>query len=125
MAASRELPLATPVQLALAYDMTLLARHRSWIKSSRIVLLAVALLFAQLGVASHPLHGGGEGQKVELNCAFCVAGAHWQSGSSAPTLHHFESSYAVVESDVRHVCQVAFVVTPRLTRGPPSSTSCL
>lgn len=105
--------------------MYLRIRHRSWFRTSRIVLLAMALLFAQLGVASHPLHGGGEGQKVELNCAFCAAGVHLQTGSDAPTLNHYEFSFHVVETEFRHVCHAAFVVSPRLTRGPPASTPCL
>jgi hypothetical protein len=101
------------------------ALHRTW-KNSRILLMAAVLILGQLGIAthSHAASAKQDGQNVELNCAFCIAGTHLQSGPTAPTFHvpHFASVVFAVE--VRHVCDIRTLISPRLTRGPPRSTTC-
>jgi len=89
--------------------------------------MAAMLLVAQLGIATHPLHASGkqDGQNVEVTCAFCIAGAHWQSPPTAPAFHVDSVTRSDVAIVVRNVCAVRSLITPRLTRGPPHSAACL
>jgi hypothetical protein len=110
-----------------AIFMTVLRFHRSLLTTTRVLLMAAMLLFAQLGIASHPLHASGkqDGQTVEVTCAFCIAGTHLQSAPSALVLHLDKSVAVVVDDSVHSVCEVLPLVTPQLTRGPPLSTPCV
>jgi hypothetical protein len=102
----------------------LFALQRTWTRS-RIVLMTVLLVLAQLGIVTHAHAATTEqGQNVELNCAFCVAGTHLQAGPAAPTFHAPQIITTVFVADVRHVCAVRSLISPRLTRGPPPATTC-
>jgi hypothetical protein len=107
------------------YFAMLFALHRTWTRS-RIVVMAAMLVLAQLGIVTHA-HSDTtqQGQSVELSCAFCIAGTHLQSGPAAPIFHAPQRITTVFVADVRHVCAVRCLVSPRLTRGPPRSTTCL
>lgn len=99
---------------------------RNTSRRSHVALLALFLVIAQLGYVTHPLHlkSKQDGQKSELTCAFCIAGAHLQTASAAPVIHLDEVSYDELIVTVRDVCEPSILVTPRLTRGPPSSVAC-
>jgi hypothetical protein len=103
----------------------LFALHRTY-KRSRIILMAAMLVLAQLGIVthSHAATDKQDGQTIELNCAFCVAGTHLQSGPRAPEFQASQTLSTDFVADVRHVCAVRSLVSPRLTRGPPRSTTC-
>jgi hypothetical protein len=99
--------------------------HRTW-NRSRILLMAAMLVLAQLGIVTHAhtALAKQDGQNVELSCAFCIAGTHLQTGPDAPVFHAPQIVFGVFVADVRHVCAVRSLVSPRLTRGPPRSTTC-
>ena len=103
----------------------LFALHRTWTRS-RIFLMAAMLVLGQLGIVTHAHLGTTkkDGQNIELSCAFCAAGTHLQSGPIAPDFNAPQTVAAVFVADVRHVCAVRALVSPRLTRGPPISTTC-
>ena len=100
--------------------------HRTWTRS-RILLMAAMLVLAQLGIVTHAhtALGKQDGQSVELSCAFCSAGTHVQSGPSEPALTTPQTFATFFVADVRHVCAVQSLISPRLTRGPPRSTTCI
>jgi hypothetical protein len=94
--------------------------HRTW-KRSRILWMAALLVLAQLGIVTHAhtALAKQDGQSVELSCSFCSAGTHLQSGPVEPALHAPQTVATVLVVDVRHVCSVRSLISPRLTRGPP------
>jgi len=94
--------------------------HRIW-KRSRILLMAAVLVLAQLGIVTHAhtALGKQDGQSVELSCAFCNAGTHVQSGPAEPSFNAPQTVATLFVTDVRHVCAVRSLISPRLTRGPP------
>lgn len=89
------------------------------------MVLTLALLVAQLAIAMHPLHltAKQDGQKIELTCAFCIAGSHHGVAPSAPTIHVERVAHAIVAAAVDDVCEFTHLVSPRLTRGPPFSVT--
>jgi hypothetical protein len=104
--------------------MSLFKLHRALISKGPVLLLAAALLVAQLAIVthSHASTGKQEGQTTDLRCAFCVAGTHLQSGPSLPVVHLHRANATRFDVAVRHVCANQVLVSPRLTRGPPSTT---
>jgi len=89
------------------------------------MLLTAALLIAQLGIAMHPLHLDAKqsSQKVELTCSFCIAGSHLGTAFAAPVVHVEKLALTAVDPQVGNVCDILFFSSPRLTRGPPLSTT--
>ncbi|MFL6577837.1 MAG: hypothetical protein ACJ8MR_14545 [Povalibacter sp.] len=84
-----------------------------------LLVAGILLLVAQLGVISHTLHV--DSPKAELTCSFC-------SSSAPPVLTAETLAPAFVETlvlcpneSLRHVCQIAPLLSPRLSRGPPAS----
>lgn len=90
-----------------------------------MVLLALALVIAQFGIVSHSLHldAKQDGNKTELSCAFCIAGSHLATTPVAPVIDLDKVSHERIVVVVQHVCDDLFRITPRLTRGPPRSTT--
>jgi hypothetical protein len=92
--------------------------------SASVILFAVLLVLAQFGIATHSLHldGKRDGQKVELTCAFCLAGSHYAAAPSTPIVNVQRQTSEVVVAAVKDVCDVGFPITSRVTRGPPLSS---
>lgn len=97
-----------------------LAIHTT-VRSSRMVLLACVLFLAQIGIVMHPMHAYGkqDGQTVESTCAFCFVGTHLEVAPKTPRIHLDRDAQPLADVLLRHVCDVSFLVSPRLTCGPP------
>jgi hypothetical protein len=48
-----------------------------------------------------------------------------EAAPAAPSVHLQTFAPVLDDADVRHVCEARSLITPRLTRGPPKSTSCV
>jgi hypothetical protein len=89
-------------------------------KAGTWIAIVASLLFiaAQLGTATHALHLTA---KAETTCGFCVGGTHWAPGSSTPAIVHTFAPSVEVRVAADDVCQPHPLITPRSSRGPPSS----